>query len=101
MKLYSDTFKDVKGFNKAYKELRSQLIKTMDYPSNVRFSAGCFTLETYYDDGKPATIEEMVKGTCWQPYTSNKNDMRFRLSHNPNNDLFRLATIDTNKLVKL
>ena len=101
MKLYSDTFKDVKGFNKAYKELRLQLIKTMDYPSNVRFSAGCFTLETYYDDGKPRTIEDCRKDTCWQPYTSNKDDMRFRLSHNVNHDPFRPSTIDTNKLVKL
>ena len=97
MKLYSNSFKDLKGFNHEYKYLRNQLIKTMEYPQNVRFAPACFTLETYYDDGKPRTAEKYRTYSPWQPYTSDKGTMRDRLRNNTQ-ELFRLATVDTESL---
>lgn len=97
MKLYSDSFKDIKGLNHEYKYLRKQLIKNMNYPQNVRFAPACFVLETYYEDGKPRTAEECRTRNPWLPYTSDKGTMRDRLRNNTQG-LFRLATIDTESL---
>lgn len=79
-KLFSGTFKTTREFNKEYKFLRAQLIKSLNLDGDVRFSPRCFMLEMYDENSQH-----------WLPYTSDKATMKDRLDRNQYN-LFRLAT---------
>lgn len=86
-KLYSDNFQTTTGLNKAYKQLRAQLIKALGLTGSVRFSPECFTLEVLYTEAKQNN-EPIEK---WLPYTSDKATMQDRLNYNKGNQ-FRLST---------